>query len=102
MSSSFVADALHKIQFMLRAVVTRFIRKEKPRKRQTIVPVAETDLHAVKASDRPVSLLRKRRCSDFLPNRDLTGAVSSAARERWFRAYDHVSGLQIYQVQTVL
>ena len=90
MSSSFVADALHKIQLTRKAVVTRIICKEKPKKRQAIVPVAEANLQPAKDSD------RERRPSDFLPNRDLTGAVSSAARARWFRAYDHVV-LELYQ-----
>ena len=36
MSSSFVADALHKIQFTRRAVVTRIICKEKTKKKRTI------------------------------------------------------------------
>jgi hypothetical protein len=90
MSSSFVANALLKIQLARRAIVTRIVGSKK--NKQTIVPVGEADLQPANASD------RKRRFSDFLPKRDLTGAVStsSAARERWFRAYDHVV-LELYQ-----
>jgi hypothetical protein len=92
MSSSFVVDALHRAQLARRVMVTQIVGKKK---KQTIVPTEEAGLQPANVSGFWFASSTPR-CSDFLPNRDQTGAVCSTARERWFRAFDHIV-LELYQ-----